>query len=122
MKKSELKNLIQIYSEIKNEIFKKSEIADIKKGGRVIKINIKPWMYKFPEYLYLIKENENCVIGEIIKRSIEKGEKDLKIWQTTAVSESTYYRLKKQIIDKIYNLYILAGDVRLDEILAEKIE
>ena len=53
---------------------------------------------------------------------IEKVEKELKIWQTTAVSESTYYRLKKQIIDKIYNLYILAGDVRLDEILAEKIE
>ena len=61
MKKSELKNLIQIYSEIKNEIFKKSEIVDLKKGRRVIKINIKPWMYKFPEYLYLIKENERTV-------------------------------------------------------------
>lgn len=57
MKKSELKNLIQIYAEIKNEIFKKSEIVDIKKGGRIIKINIKPWMFKFPEYLYLINSD-----------------------------------------------------------------
>ena len=33
-----------------------------------------------------------------------------------------YYRWRKQIVDKIYNLYVLAGDVRLEEILEERIE
>ena len=64
----------------------------------------------------------NRFIREIIRRSIAQGEKDLKAWQSVAVSESTYYRLKKQIVDKIYNLYILEGEVKMEEILEEKIE
>lgn len=79
-------------------------------------------MYRFPEFLYLIGQTENYTIREIIRRSIEQGEKDLKVWQSVAVSESAYYRWKKQIVEKIYNLYVLAGDVKMEEILEEKIE
>lgn len=122
MKKSELKSFVQIYAEIKNALIKKSNVVEIIKRNRKMRITIKPWMYKFPQFLALIEKSENYTVREIIKRSIEKGEKDFMVWQVVALSESTYYRWKKQIIEKIYNLYVLAGDVRLEEILQERIE
>lgn len=122
MKKSELKSFIHIYAELKNLLSKRGDIVVIKKRNRNLKIKIEPWMYRFPEFLYLIGQTENYTIREIIRRSIEQGEKDLKVWQSVAVSESAYYRWKKQIVEKIYNLYVLAGDVKMEEILEEKIE
>ena len=91
-------------------------------ANRKVRVKIKPWMYKFPEFLNLVEKSENHTVREIIRRNIENGEKDLTIWQSVALSESTYYRWKKQIVDKIYNLYVLAGDVRLEEILEGRIE
>ncbi|MGN1099809.1 MAG: hypothetical protein ACI4S9_05650 [Christensenellales bacterium] len=37
------------------------------------------------------------------------------------ISESGYYRLKREIENKIYELYIVDGDVTQDEILKEKV-
>lgn len=122
MKKSELKNFIQVYSELKRMLSESDATVIIKKKRQKVRVEIKPWMYRFSEYLSLIEQKENNTIREIIRRSIEQGEKDLKIWQSVAVSESTYYRLKKQIVDKIFNLYILEGEVKMEEILEEKIE
>ena len=122
MKKSELKNFIQVYSELKSMLSERDAIIIIKKKRQKVRVEIKPWMYKFSEYLSLIERTENNTIREIIRRSIAQGEKDLKVWQSVAVSESTYYRLKKQIVDKIYNLFILEGEVKMEEILEEKIE
>ena len=121
-KKSELKNFVQIYAEIKNALIKRSDVVEIIKRNRKVRVKIKPWMYKFPEFLNLVEKSENHTVREIIRRNIENGEKDLTIWQSVALSESTYYRWKKQIVDKIYNLYVLAGDVRLEEILEGRIE
>lgn len=122
MKKSELKNFIQVYSELKSMLSESDATIIIKKKSQKVRIEIKPWMYRFSKYLSLIKQTENNTVREIIRRSVEQGEKDLKVWQSVAVSESTYYRLKKQIVDKIYNLYILEGEVKMEEILKEKIE
>lgn len=122
MKKSELKNFIQVYSELKSMLSESDATVIIKKKRQKVRVEIKPWMYRFSKYLSLIEQKENNTIKEIIRRSIEQGEKDLKIWQSVAVSESTYYRLKKQIVDKIFNLYILEGEVKMEEILEEKIE
>ena len=122
MKKSELKNFIQVYSELKSMLSERNATIIIKKKRQKVRVEIKPWMYRFSEYLSLIERTENNTIREIIRRSIAQGEKDLKVRQSVAVSESTYYRLKKQIVDKIYNLYILEGEVKMEEILEEKIE
>ncbi len=122
MKKSELKNFIQVYSELKRMLSESDATVIIKKKRQKVRVEIKPWMYRFSKYLSLIEQKENNTIREIIRRSIEQGEKDLKIWQSVAVSESTYYRLKKQIVDKIFNLYILEGEVKMEEILEDKIE
>lgn len=122
MKKSELKNFIQVYSELKSMLSESDATIIIKKKRQKVRVEIKPWMCKFSEYLSLIERTENNTIREIIRRSIAQGEKDLKVWQSVAVSESTYYRLKKQIVDKIYNLFILEGEVKMEEILEEKIE
>ena len=103
MKKSELKNFIQVYSELKRMLSESDATVIIKKKRQKVRVEIKPWMYRFSKYLSLIEQKENNTIREIIRRSIEQGEKDLKIWQSVAVSESTYYRLKKQIVDKIFN-------------------
>lgn len=122
MKKSELRWFIQIYAEMEKALLNRSETVEIKRNRRIERIKIKSWMYRLPEYLALIEQAENYTIREIIKRSIRKGERELKIIHSVAVSESTYYRWKKQILDKIYDLYILSEDVTLEEILSEKID
>lgn len=111
MRKSELKNFVQIYAEIKNALIKRSDAVEIIKRNRNVRVKIKPWMYKFPEFLNLVGRSENHTVREIIRRNIENGEKDLTIWQSVALSESIYHRWRKQIVDKIYNLYVLAADV-----------
>lgn len=122
MTKSELKKFVQVYAEVKESLFERSEVAEIVKRNCKVRIKIKPWMYKFPKFLSMVEGSENRTVKEIIRRSIENGEKDLTIWQSIALSESTYYRWKKQVVEKIYNLYVLAGDVKIEEILEERIE
>lgn len=46
MKKSELKNFVQIYAEIKNALIKRSDVVEIIKRNRKVRVKIKPWMYK----------------------------------------------------------------------------
>lgn len=80
MKKSELKNFIQVYSELKSMLSERDATIIIKKKRQKVRVEIKPWMYKFSEYLSLIERTENNTIREIIRRSIAQGEKDLKVW------------------------------------------
>lgn len=54
MRKSELKNFVQIYAEIKNALIKRSDVVEIIKRNRKVRVKIKPWMYKFPEFLNLV--------------------------------------------------------------------
>lgn len=122
MKKSELKQCLQVYVDIEKELKGHNTTSVTRCNRRKRQIVIKPWMYKLPEFLILIEDSENHIIRQIIKQSIKRGEKDKKVLCSIPVSESTYYRWKRQIVDKIYELYILSNDVTEEEILSERIE
>lgn len=69
-------------------------------------------------YLSEIYRNENNeIIKGIIKEHIYKGKLNKDVIDLLPVSESDYYRLKNQLIDKIYHLLILDNKVTRDEIL-----
>lgn len=122
MKKKELKQCLQIYAKIKKALQNRNNTVEIKRKKRTERIEIKPWMYKLPEYLGLLEKAESVLIRDLIRESIRNGENDQKVLWRLPVSESTFYRWKRQIIDKIYDLYILSGDVSAEEILLNRIE
>ena len=69
-------------------------------------------------YLSEVYRNENNeIIKIIIKDHIYKGKSNKELVELLPVSESDYYRLKNQLIDKIYHLLILDNKVTRDEIL-----
>ena len=69
-------------------------------------------------YLSEVYRNENNeIIKIIIKEHIYKGKSNKELVELLPVSESDYYRLKNQLIDKIYHLLILDNKVTRDEIL-----
>ena len=122
MTKKELKQILLLYTQVEKALLRKMETVEIKKNRRKERITIKSWMYKLPEIIGLIEENENdAIVKTIIKMNIRKRENDKRVLQNIAVSESTYYRLKRQIVEKIYNMYVILGEVKLKEILSEQI-
>ena len=69
-------------------------------------------------YLSEVYRNENNeIIKIIIKEHIYKGKSNKELVELLPVSESDYYRLKNQLIDKIYHLLILDNKVTRNEIL-----
>ena len=69
-------------------------------------------------YLSEVYRNENNeIIKIIIKEHIYKGKSNKELVELLPVSESDYYRLKNQLIDKIYHLLILDNKVTREEIL-----
>lgn len=114
MFKKELKQCLQHYSKIARSLQNKEKI---------VRLKIMPWMYKLPNILNQIKHVEkNEVVKKIIKQSIEEGKNDREIFVNLAMSESTYYRCKRKILEKIFNLYILSGEVTFEEIINERID
>lgn len=114
MTKKELKQCLQQYIKI---------IGCLQHKEKSVRLKIMPWMYKLPNILNQIKNAEtNEVIKKIIKQSIEEGKTDREIFVNLAMSESTYYRCKRKILEKIFNLYILSGEVTFEEIISERID
>ena len=82
-----------------------------------------PWVYKLPNIINQILDSEDSIIAKnLINESIILGKLDKYVQLNLAISESTYYRLKHKIIEKIFNIYIFYQDVSLQEILNENIE
>lgn len=123
MRKREIKQCMQIYSKIERALIERRPSIEIKQSGCKKVITIYPWMYRLPEIIKKIEEGEtNGIIGIMIEKNIRSGEKDKIVMRDIPVSESTYYRWKSQLIDKIYALFILSGEVTLEEILSDSIE
>lgn len=123
MKKREIKQCIQIYSKIEWALIERRTSVEIKQNGCKKSVTIFSWMYRLPEIIRQIKNTEkNDFIGIMIEENIRSGEKDRIVMRDIPVSESTYYRWKSQLIDKIFTIFALSGEVTLEEILAESIE
>ena len=123
MTKKVLKRYLQQYVKIVEALQQKELTINIRHKEKKIYFEASSWMYKLPMIIQKIKDNETSkTIKKMIKESIEEGKKDREVLNDLAISESTYYRWKQKILEKIFNLYILCGEVKEEEIMIERID
>ena len=122
MQKRKLKQFLNLYPLLIDYIKAKQTEVKIQLYGRNKKLNIPIWLFKIESILQKITEaEEDVVVKEIIERVYRQGIDDKCVWTELPITESSYYRLKRKIEEKIYELYIASGDVTQDEILEDKI-
>lgn len=119
MTKKEIKTYLLHYNKIKGDLLKLKDKTIINNKTFILY----PWVYKLPNIINQILESEDSIIAKnLINESIILGKLDKFVQLNLAISESTYYRLKHKIIEKIFNIYIFYQDVSLQEILNENID
>lgn len=122
MIKKELKHYLNMYPMIRTGAEKKFSCVETELYGRKRKIEIPMWTYNLDETLAKIAESEkDVIISQIIEKVYRQGETDKRLITRLPVTESSYYRLKRKIEEKIYELYIANGSVTENEILSNKI-
>lgn len=122
MRKSEIRRYLHFYSKIKDELNENADKVTIIQNRRKKNIKISSWVLKLKDIISIIVDNEaNPIIAEIINCNIVKGQSDKTLLCRLPISESTYYRWKSRIIDKIYDLLIVNGEISADEILSDSI-
>ncbi len=107
---------------IKKPVNERKSTTEIQLYGRRKKIDIPDWCWRIEEIFQktIIAEN-NFIVSEIINKVYRKGLDDKCVFLELPISESGYYRLKRKIEEKIYELYIVSGDVGEEEILKNKL-
>ena len=75
----------------------------------------KSFIHSYLSEIYRYEKNE--LMKLLIKEVIFLNKNYLTFIMDKYISESTYFRLKNQLIDKIYHLLILDNKVTRDEIL-----
>ena len=122
MTKKELKVYLRLYPLISNAVSKRLSHYEVILYGRKKKIVIPKWLYKIENFFEeIVKSEKDFVIEEIIEKKYRQGKNDKSIIMNLPVTESGYYRLRRLIENKIYDLYIFYGDVTEEDILKNKI-
>lgn len=122
MDKAELKNFLLIYDKIKDAIETGKEYAYIRRCNRKQKIMFPEWLYKLPDYIEdILKSEDNPLFTYIIRESMIFGKTDSKVLQELPLSESSFYRYKRQFENRLYDLFIVEGYVSREEIFSTKI-
>lgn len=122
MKKEELKHYLNLYNLLKEAIKKGERETNIKLYGRKKKVKIPEWLYKLEDiFEKIIYFEDDKLVAKVINRVYRHGDKDKRVMTSLLITESGDYRLKRKIEEKIYELYILSGDVTADEIYNNKI-
>lgn len=75
----------------------------------------KSFIHSYLSEIYRYEKNE--LMKQLIKEVIFLNKNYLLFIDENFISESTFFRLKNQLIDKIYHLLILDNKVTRDEIL-----
>lgn len=76
---------------------------------------------KIKEILLEITKETDFIIKEIIVDFYLKGKTNKEVLNNYPISESSYYRLKNQILNLVYDFLIYYRYVSLKDILDEKI-
>lgn len=122
MTKKELKEMLHYYSRMREEIASGKRRAKIIERGRYKTVAIPEWAYLLDVFIAEIVENEKDeVLGKMVEYGIKQGKSDKDVMSRLPLSESGYYRQKRQFEEKLYELFIAAGYVSREEILKNKI-
>lgn len=122
MKKNALRKFLGIYHLIQDDVKEERTETVIQLYGRKKKICIPEWFFKIEDvFQQILSVDENEIVKEIIEKVYRKGADDKVLLSGLPVTESGYYRLKRKLEGKIYELYIVRGNVTQDEILSNKL-
>lgn len=122
MTKRELKVILHYYSRIREEIASGKRWAKIIDQGRSKTVVIPEWACLMEVFIAEIVENEKDeVLNKMVEYGIKQGKSDKDVMSRLPLSESGYYRQKRQFEGKLYELFIAAGYVSREEILKNKI-
>lgn len=122
MKKSSLRKFLNSYHFIIESVREKRRETEIQLYGRRKRISIPDWSWKIEEiFQKIIAAENNFIVNEIIDKVYRQGEEDKSVFLDLPITESGYYRLKRKLEEKIYELYIVSGDVAEEEILKNKL-
>lgn len=122
MTKKEIIYLLKHYHYIIEAIEKGEKFVKIEKSGRKYFIEIDYRILKFTEIFKKVYYTEsNNLIKNFIEVNVIHGRKNLAAFAGQPLDRSTYFRYKKEFIDKLYHFCILEGLVNYIELLNEKI-
>ena len=117
-----MRKFLGIYHLIQDDVKEERTETVIQLYGRKKKICIPEWFFKIEDvFQQILSVDENEIVKEIIEKVYRKGADDKVLLSGLPVTESGYYRLKRKLEGKIYELYIVRGDVTQDEILSNKL-
>lgn len=119
MTKEDIKHYLILYHEIKDNLDTNVSEIEIKQYGRKKHLKIAPWINRLKTCIEEIIAYEKDIFAvKMIKENVIYGKKDKDVMKKLPVSESTYYRWKRKLVDKIYDWYISEGEVTKEEILS----
>ena len=121
MTKAELKEVLSVYPQIRTAVLKGERQTAVKKYRQQKNMEISDWIRGLEANFRILIENEDVLIVEIIKKSYFLGQKDREIIMNLPVTDCGYYRIKKSIEDKLYNMLIADGFVKKEEITENKL-
>ena len=117
MRRQELKYYLRIYPLIRDKLDQKQMYINVYIYKRKKQIYVPSWVYLLEKILEMITTKDNKITSSIIKMLYFENLSDKNIILKLPISESSYYREKKRIEDKIFELFILFRYVSKDEIL-----
>ena len=110
MTKEEIKHYLLLYHEIKDTLGEDVQEVEIKQYGRKKRLKIVPWINRLRRCIEEIIAHEKDILAvKMIRENVVYGKKDKDVMKKLPVSESTYYRWKRKLVDKIYDWYISEG-------------
>ena len=120
MTKKRVNYLLKRYSYMMPAIRNGDPGVEISIGGRKEHIEFDSEVLAVLKLFHLAYENERQhETRMIVRKSIIQGRSDLSIIMENPCERSSYYRMKKNFIDKIYHCCIYEQLVPLEEILEE---
>lgn len=121
MTKAELKTVLRDYAAIQNAIGIENAQVCIKRYRTELHIRLPSWVSGVKRSINELLKTESDTVRKIVELSYIKGCKDREAIMRLPVSDSGYYRIKRHIEEKIYELCILYGYVTAEDILRDDI-
>jgi hypothetical protein len=115
--RAELKQILKDYAVIRDSVEKGNTFVVIKRYRSKLPVQLPPWVSGVRRGISELLKTECDTVREIIKLSYFKGCKDREVIMRLPVSDSGYYRIKRYIEEKIYELCIVYGYVSEQDIL-----
>ena len=118
MTKLELKRILSFYSKIRRSVIMGESTAVIEKYGRKKIVEIPPWGFGIERSIRSIMKTSDPIVCKIAEQLYLKGYKDHEVYVNLPISVSGFYRIKKSIEERIYEMCIVYGYVTENEIIS----